>query len=122
MTKKGRPSLRDKVIAALPGMRAQIAKKAGVSTATVGKWLAILREEKVVRVREWRRSKNGAKRPVFELGSAPDAKPPRTLTNAQSCARFRRRNPERQAEIKALHYRRSKVRERGHGFFAALFF
>lgn len=120
--KTGRPSLRQAVLAAMPGTRAQLTKKAGVGSATVGKWLAILRAENVVRVAKWKRSKNGAKQPIFELGDAPDAKPPKTLTNAQSSARFRRRHPERQKEIKATHYRRAQVRERGHGFLATLFF
>lgn len=121
MSKMGRPSLRQKVIDAMPGTRAELTKKAGVGSATVGKWLAILRAEKVVRVGSWRRSRKGAKRPVFVLGSAPDAKEPKTYTWREIDARFKKRHPGRKAEIKAAYYRRVKTRERGHGWLATLF-
>lgn len=111
-TKMGRPDLRAEVLAALPGTRAQIEKRAGVSSSTIGKWLAILRAENVVHVGSWMRAKKtGSKRPVFEAGPGPDAKPPKTLTPEQSQARYKRRHPNR----------RKQVRDRGHGFLATLF-
>lgn len=123
MTKKGRPSLREKVIAALPGTRAEIEKKSGVSEATVGKWLSILRAEGAVHIGKWRRAVlSGSKRPVFVLGAGVDAKPPKTLTPQQSQKRYRKRHPGRRAASVAAYYRRTQVRERGHGFLAALFF
>lgn len=120
--KTGRPSLRDKVLAALPGTRSQLERKSGVSEATVGKWLSILRKEGAIHIGGWRRSYRGAKQPIFVLGAGEDKKPPKTLTQAQSDARFRKRHPERHKEIQELSYQRCKTRNRGHGFLAALFF
>jgi hypothetical protein len=122
MTKLGRPDLRAVVMAALPGTRAQLEKRAGVSSSTIGKWLSILRAENVVHVGSWMRAKKtGSKRPVFVLGPGVDKAPPKTLTPEQSQARYNRRHPERRAEIKHRHYRLTKLREKGHGFLAALF-
>lgn len=125
MTKQGRPDLRAEVLAALPGTRAQLAKKAGVSTSTVGKWLAILRTEEAVHVGRWYRSKHGAKRPVFVLGPGQDAKEPATLTNAENARRYNERHPERRLAIRLkyegkIRYERSK--RKSTTWFAALVF
>lgn len=122
MAKMGRPSARDAVIAGLPGTRAQIAKKSGVSISSVGKWLAILRAEKAIHISGWRRSHMGSKQPFFALGAGEDKKPPKTLTPEQSQLRFKRRHPERVKEIQHNSYRRCLMRDKGHGFLAALIF
>lgn len=67
MTKTGRPSCRDKILVALPGTRTQLAKKSGASSASVGKWVAILRAEGLIRIGGWRRSHMGAKQPILLL-------------------------------------------------------
>ncbi len=119
--KAGRPSKRDLVIAALPGTHHQLAKKSDVSISTVGKWIAILRKEGAIHVTGWRRSHRGSKQPVFTLGPGEDKPEPKTLTQAQSDARFRKRNPERHKEIHDQSYQRQRARKRGHGFLATLF-
>lgn len=118
---KGRPEKRDLVIAALPGTHRQIVKKAGVGISTAVKWIGILRKEGAVHVSGWRRSKRGSKQPIFTFGPGEDKPEPKTLTQAQSDARFRKRNPERHKEIHDQSYQRQRARKRGHGFLATLF-
>lgn len=120
--KTGRPELRDKVIAALPGTLAQIERKSGVSGTSARRWTSRLRKEGVIHIGGWRRSSPGGKQPVFVMGAGEDKPPPKTLTPAQIRKRFRKRHPERFKEIQDLSYRRTQTRERGHGFLAALFF
>ena len=123
MAKMGRPQLRDAVLAAIPGTRAQIAKKASVSSSSVGKWLAILRDEGVIHVGDWKRSKGGgAKQPVFVLGPGEDVKAPKSITPEKSQERYRKRHPERRREIQANSERRRKMRDSGHGWLATLVF
>lgn len=118
----GRPSARDQVLTGFPGTRAEIAKKSGASSATVGKWLAILRAEGVVHIARWRRSKRGSKRPVFVVGVGVDAKEPKTLTPQQSQERYRNRHPERRAEIRERYDdRQRKKKERIKTLMAPLF-
>lgn len=118
--KTGRPNLREKVLAAMPGTRSQIARKAEVSDSTVGKWTALLRREGVIHISGWRRSHLGAKQPIFTAGAGEDKAPPKTLTPEQSQNRYRKRHPERRREIQANSYRRCHMREAGHGWLAAL--
>lgn len=118
--KTGRPNVRDAIFAALPGTRKQLEKKSGASGGSVGKWLAIFRAEGLVHVGGWRRSHMGSKQPVFVAGAGQDKKPPKTLTMEQSQKRFKRRHPERVKEIQHNSYRRCLMREKGHGWLAAL--
>lgn len=118
--KTGRPNVRDKVLSGLPGTRAQIEKKSGASSASVGKWLAILRAEGAIHVGGWRRSHMGSKRPIFVLGAGVDKPAPKTLTPEQSQERFKKRHPERVKEIQTNSYRRSLMREKGHGWLSTL--
>jgi len=118
--KTGRPNVRELVLSGLPGTRAQIKRKSGASSSSVGKWLAILRAEGSVHVGKWQRSKHGAKKPIFFAGAGEDKPEPKTLTQSQSDKRFRRRHPDRVKEIQDNAYRRRKMREKGHGWFAAL--
>lgn len=119
---KGRPSLRDKVITGLPGTRAQIEKKSGTSSATVGKWLAILRASGEVHVARWLRSKYGSKRPVYVLGAGVDAKEPASLTGKQSQERYNKRHPGRRKEIHDRCYLRQITAKKRGGWMAALVF
>lgn len=63
MAKKGRPSHREKVFNALPGTRAQIARKSGVSTASVGAWLAVFKAEGIAHIARWRVPRIGQRLP-----------------------------------------------------------
>lgn len=96
----GRPNVRELVLSGLPGTRSQIERKSGISSSSVGKWLAILRAEKAAHVGGWRRSKNGSKQPIFMLGAGIDKKPPKTLTPEESQIRYSKRHPERREEIR----------------------
>ena len=118
--KTGRPTVRDLVLEGLPGTRAQIERKSGASSSSVGKWLAILRADGAIHIGGWRRSHMGSKRPIFVLGAGVDKKPPKTLTPEQSQERFRKRNPERRREIKENSEQRQKMRASGHGWLTAL--
>lgn len=118
--KTGRPNVRELVLSGLPGTRSQIERKSGVSSSSVGKWLAILRGESAVHVGGWRRSKHGSKKPIFFAGAGEDKPEPKTLTPEQSQKRFRRRHPERVKEIRHNSYRRCLMREKGHGWLSAL--
>jgi hypothetical protein len=114
--------LKDRVIAALPGTRQQIQRRAQVGSTTVSKWLRILRQDGAVHISGWRRSHQGSKQPIFSWGAGEDKPPPKTLTPEQSTKRFRKRHPERFKELQRLSYRRCITRKNGHGFLAALFF
>ena len=119
---KGRPSLREKVISGLPGTRAQIEKKSGTSSSTVGKWLAVLHAEGAVHIAKWRRSKHGSKRPVYELGAGVDAPEPATLTMQQNQQRYDKRHPGRRKEIRDRFYLRTTTAKKRGGWMAALIF
>jgi hypothetical protein len=119
---KGRPSLREKVITGLPGTRAQIGKKSGTSSSTVGKWIAVLHAEGAIHVSKWLRSKLGSKRPVYVLGAGIDAKEPPTLTDQQSQQRYDKRHPGRRKEIRDRFYLRKTTAKKRGGWMAALIF
>lgn len=67
MANVGRPSLRDAVIASLPGTRGQIAKRLSISAMSAGRWIRALSDEKLIRVVTHKVPKNGPKMPVFAL-------------------------------------------------------
>lgn len=115
-------SLRDVVLSAIPGTRKQIHKKTGVSPTTIGHWLRVFREQKLIHVGCWKRSHLGSKQPIFVLGAGVDKEPPKTLTNEESQKRRKIRHPERIKEIQNNSYRRCKMRSKNCGWMAALVF
>jgi hypothetical protein len=118
----GRPSLRDKFIAALPATRQEIAKSTGISDPTITKWIGVLRAEQNIHIARWRRAKSmGSMQPVYVLGPGVDAPKLAPRTPKESQARYHKKHPGRRSEIHARSYRMVKLRKKGHGFFAALF-
>lgn len=111
MAKVGRPSHRDKVLAALPGTRAQIARKSGVSTASVGTWLAVLKAEGIAHIARWRTPRIGQRLPIYhacEAPGKPDVPRPAALTDQEYQRRFNERHPGRRAEIRAAYEQRQR--------------
>ena len=107
----GRPSHRDKVLAALPGTINQVAKRSGVSRSTVGKWLLILAAERLVYVSRWVSLRNGPV-PFYRLRvreSSVDAPKPPPQTDADYQRRFNEKHPGRRAEIREAYYVRLKA-------------
>jgi len=100
--KTGRPSVRNKVLAGLPGNINLVAKRAGVSPSSAGKWLGILNAEHVVYISRWLPRKNG---PVafYRLRvkeSSVDAPKPQPMTDADYQQRYNERHPGRRSEIR----------------------
>lgn len=98
----GRPSVRDKVLTGLPGNINLVAKRAGVSPSSAGKWLGILNAERVVYISRWLPRKNG---PVafYRLRvreSSADAPKPQPMTDADYQRRYNERHPSRRSEIR----------------------
>jgi len=111
MAKKGRPSHREKVFNALPGTRAQIARKSGVSTASVGAWLAVFKAEGIAHIARWRVPRIGQRIPIYQACEAPgkpDMPRPAPFTGSESQKRFEERNPGRLAEIRAAYEQRQR--------------
>jgi len=111
MAKVGRPSHRDKVLAALPGTRAQIARKSGVSTASVGTWLAVFKAEGIAHIARWRTPRIGQRLPIYQASEAPgkpDVPRQAALTDKDYQRRFEDRHPGRRAEIRAAYEQRQR--------------
>lgn len=112
MAKIGRPSCREKVLAALPGIRSQVAKRAGVAISSAGKWLLILHAEGLLYISQWRTQKgNGARLPLYKLkvtGLEKDRPRPPALDEADYQRRFEERHPGRRAEIRAAYEQRQR--------------
>lgn len=119
--KTGRKPLRDKVFAALPGTLSQIERKSGASGSSVTKWIAVFKREQLIHIGGWRRSQS-AMQPVYVLGYGEDKPRPRPYTDSELQARFRKKNPERRAEVKRKSAARCKMRKHGCGWMAALVF
>lgn len=108
--KTGRPSVREKVLAGLPGTINQVAKRSGVSASSSGKWLGILAGERLAYVSKWIERRNGPV-PFYRLRvreSSVDAPKPAPKTDAEYQQRFNERNPGRRAEIRKDYERRVK--------------
>lgn len=112
MAKVGRPSHRDKVLAALPGIRSQVAKRADVAVSSAGKWLDAFHAEGLVYISQWRTKKgNGARLPLYKLkvtGLEKDRPRPPPLDEADYQKRFHERHPHRRAEIRAAYEQRQR--------------
>jgi len=112
MAKLGRPSCRNKVLAALPGIRSQVAKRADVAVSSAGKWLLILHAEGLLYIAQWRTQKgNGARLPLYKLkvtGLEKDRPRPPPLDEADYQRRYDERHPHRRAEIRAAYEQRQR--------------
>lgn len=112
MAKNGRPSCRDKVFGALPGIRSQVAKRAGVAVSSAGKWLLILHAEGLLYISEWMtQENNGARLPLYRLkvtGLEQDVPRPPPLDEADYQRRYDERHPGRRAEIRAAYEQRQR--------------
>ena len=64
---RGRPSLREAVLASLPGTRNQIAQRLSISAAAAGRWIKELTEAEEIYVVTLRIPKQGPKMPVFAI-------------------------------------------------------
>jgi len=102
--KMGRPSVRDKVLTALPGIRSRVAKRAGVAVSSAGLWIDALHAEGLIYISEWRTQKNnGARLPLYRFkvkGTEVDKPKPPALGEAVYQQRYNERHPERRAEIR----------------------
>src|SRR6478736_4741006 len=112
MAKMGRPDCRAKVLAALPGIRSQVAKRAGVAVSSAGKWLVILHGEGLLYISGWRTQKNnGARLPLYKrkvTGKEVDKPRPPALGEATYQQRYNERHPHRRAEIGRAYEQRQK--------------
>ena len=110
MARTGRPSCRQKVLDGLPGTIAQVARRAGVSASSAGKWLGILNAERVVYLSKWVSRRNGPV-PFYRLRvkeSSVDAPRPPPMTEAEHQRRYDERHPHRRAEIRAAYEKRQR--------------
>lgn len=117
MAKIGRPQCRDKVLAALPGIRTRVAQRAGVAVSSAGKWLLIMHGEGLLYISDWRTQKhNGARLPLYKLkvtGKEVDKPRPPPLEQEDYQRRYHERHPHRRAEIrKAYELRQKEVLEK----------
>jgi predicted ArsR family transcriptional regulator len=112
MAKMGRPDCRDKVLAALPGIRSQVAKRAGVAVSSAGKWLDILHKEGLLYISQWRTQKgNGARLPLYKLkvtGKEVDRPRPPALGEETYQQRYNERHPHRRTEIRKAYEERQR--------------
>ena len=121
--KTGRPSVHNKVLAGLPGNINLVAKRAGVSPSSAGKWLGILNTERVVYISRWLPRKNG---PVafYRLRvkeSSVDASRPQPKTDADYQQRYNERHPGRRSEIRQRYEaKQSAKKQRIKTLFAPL--
>lgn len=83
------------VEASLPGTCAEIAEKAGVDRSTVHAWIGKIREDGLSHIGSWQRTTPQITVAVHVPGPGKDAKRPRNMTKAESCALWRKRNKEK---------------------------
>ncbi|MBK5571303.1 hypothetical protein [Ensifer sp. SSB1] len=76
---------------AAEGSRRDIARFASMSEQTVQKVVQRLKAEGKVRIADYERTVSDW-RPIYGLGDAPDAKPPKPLTSRQINQNYRRKN------------------------------
>lgn len=110
MAKMGRPTVREKVFAALPGIRSRVAERAGVAVSSAGVWLDAFHAEGLTYISQWLTQKNnGARLPLYKLkakGTEVDKPRPPPLGESTYQNRFNERHPHRRAEIRAAYEKR----------------